>query len=246
MAAAARFDIDIKAALTAQLLEAFDRLTSAALTTTELASIENEPGVYKLYLDDTLVYVGKTDGSMRSRLTQHMVKIGGRKNITLADITFLCLYVGPNWTALAPETNLIAYWKAQGLCDWNGSGFGIHDPGRNREDTNKPPHGFDAMYPIREDWPCDWIEPERHNAAALLSSLKGRLPYLLRYERPSGGHPDYNAAEVDIPVANMPADQLLALITAELQGWQATAFPSHLILYKENRDYVYGRVIARG
>ncbi len=38
----------------------------------------------------------------------------------------------------------------------------------------------------------------------------------------------------------MMAIDLLSLIASQLNGWQATAFPSHLILYKENVTYAHG------
>jgi hypothetical protein len=33
------------------------------------------------------------------------------------------------------------------------------------------------------------------------------------------------------------------LIARALTGWQATAFPSHMIMYKERRTYMHGSVI---
>jgi hypothetical protein len=249
MGATSRFDIDIKSALTAQLLAAFEALTPAALNVDELSNVEAEPGVYELFQSGTLVYVGKTDGSMRKRLSEHMEKVSGRKNISLDEMTFNALYVGPNWTALAPETNLIKHYRSEGASAWNGNGFGIHDPGRNREETNKPPDGFDAQYPIREAWTCDWIEAGEHNASALLRSLKAGLPYLLRYKTTgtvSAGHPGYNDLEIPVPKTAMPAIELLELITGHLPGWQATQFPGHFILYEEEADYTYGKIVARG
>jgi len=42
----------------------------------------------------------------------------------------------------------------------------------------------------------------------------------------------------------MPADELLACVAKQFgPGWQATAFPSHLILYEENRSYTYGEIL---
>jgi Eco29kI restriction endonuclease len=248
MAATGRFDIDIKRALTSQLLDSFGALAPAPLEDDEVQTVEGEPGVYQLFNEETLVYVGKTDGSMRKRLSEHVEKISGRNNISLDEMTFSALYVSPNWTALAPETTLIAHYRREGLCAWNGNGFGPHDPGRSREETNKPPDGFDAQYPIKGDWSCDWIEAGSHNCSALLRSLKSGLPYLLRYQTTgslAAGHPDYNEVTVDVPQTGMPATELLALISSHLPGWQATAFPSHLILYNQSRDYAYGRVLER-
>ena len=40
------------------------------------------------------------------------------------------------------------------------------------------------------------------------------------------------------------ATELLRLIAQALPEWQATAFPSHMILYKEDRAYVHGKIIS--
>jgi hypothetical protein len=38
---------------------------------------------------------------------------------------------------------------------------------------------------------------------------------------------------------------LKALIALLPAGWQATHLPGYIILYKENKNYVHGQVIAR-
>jgi Eco29kI restriction endonuclease len=242
-----RFEINIVEALSVQLLTALNALTPAPLDEPRIVSLEDEQGIYLLYHRGTLVYVGKA-GSLPRRLADHRRKIAGRQNIALADMEFKCLFVHANWTALAPEAALIRHFKAagNGECPWNGNGFGPHDPGRDRETTNKAPDGFDAQFPIREGWVCDWVDAREWNCRELLLSLKGNLPYLLRYQaaertRYRGGHPDYNDVDLLVPHANMTAAELLGLIARRLPGWQATAFPSHMIVYKEDREYTHGR-----
>jgi hypothetical protein len=57
-------------------------------------------------------------------------------------------------------------------------------------------------------------------------------------------HPDYVSNWVVIPPGSCTVRQLLKLIVARLpQGWQATEFVSHVILYKESRAYTHGKVI---
>ncbi len=146
-----------------------------------------------------------------------------------------------------PEDALIKFHRKLGKGTWNGNGFGPHDPGRERESTNKPTEGFDATYPIRDEWPCSWIKAGDHTAYDLLRSLKSGLPYLLRFEgtkpKSQKPHPDHLAAKVKVPMDGMPAQDLLKLITKKLPGWQATVFPGHMILYKEHRSYNHGKVI---
>lgn len=252
----ARFEIDIISALSSQLEAAFDKLRPGPLVPAALDLLEPSQGVYQLYHAGVLVYVGKAN-NLPTRLREHWLKLCGRRRIDVKDASFKCLYVHENWTTLAPETSMIRHYKkkSSGLCEWNGNGFGPHDPGRNREITNKDPDGFDSLYPIREDWACDWIEPGNWNLLDLLVKLKDskKLPFLIRYETEHlggdkyadyrKGHPDHRTANVTVPTANMPAVELVRLITRSLPGWQSTAFPGHIILYKENVSYKYGTLI---
>jgi hypothetical protein len=71
--------------------------------------------------------------------------------------------------------------------------------------------------------------------------MKRELPFLLRYQQPSA---DYEGVSVTVPNAGMAATELLRLIAAALPtGWQATRFPSHVILYKKIREFQYGVTI---
>lgn len=246
------FEIDIVSALSDQLIESFDGLSPAALTERNLEVIRPEQGVYLLHKDQAVVYAGKADNLVR-RLSEHLQKLKGRRNIDPAGIGFECLYVHRNWTALAPETAVIAHYRAIEQASWNFSGFGSHDPGRNREETNKEPQGFDSMYPIRDDWACEFICAGEWNVRELLLELKRGLPFLLRFEvRGSNfraGHPRYNEVTVHIPRSGMPAREILARIAGAIPSRagqnpaQATIFPSHMILYFEGREYRHGEII---
>lgn len=243
------FEINIVRALADQLVEAFAQLESAPLVLPAIADLPQGQGVYQLFLDGSLVYVGKAD-SLRKRLGEHHQKVLGRQNISLEQMGFKALFVHPNWTALAPEDSLIKYYRKSGAgeCPWNGNGFGPHDPGRERETTNKAPDGFDAQYPIKADWPCDWIGAGSHNCQELLEKVKKGLPYLLRYGTANpknwrNGHPDFNTLEILVPFDEMPADELLIQVCKRIPGWQLTQFPGHFIMYKEKRDYTHGLVL---
>jgi len=251
MAYHAAFDLDLALALKDQLVAAFSDLEIGPLDGPSVASIKKDQGVYKLFYKELLVYVGKTD-SLQKRLGEHLTKIQGRNNISADDMGFKCLYVHKNWTPLAPEESLIKFFKSrgEGQCEWNGNGFGPHDPGRERETTNKHPDGFDAKYPIQYEWPCTWIRPKNWNILELLLSLKANLPFLLRYETAgkkghyTKGHADQRTAMVNIPKAGMRIDEILGRIANAMPGWQATRFPSHMILYKEDREYKYGEKLT--
>ncbi len=244
----ANFEIDIISALSSQLVDAFSQLDIGHLADEQIVSLPKGQGLYKLYHGDSLVYVGKA-GQLRRRLEEHRFKISGRRNIEVSEMGFKCLFIHRNWTALAPEDSLIRHYReaGEGECAWNGNGFGPHDPGRDRETTDKRPDRFDSQYPIRKGWICDWIEPGPHNAFALVKRIKSDLPYLFRFETAGKGstkpHLDYRDLTITIPRDHMTAEELLRTIAQALPGWQATAFPSHLILYKESRGYRHGQVI---
>ena len=247
MSHSGHFDLDIPRALHAQLIRTFEALQHKKLSRLPKLTVPKEIGVYGLFLDDRLVYVGKAT-SLNKRLGEHAFKIRGRRNISDEKIGFVCLTVNPNWAAYAPENILTQHFNGEDLCEWNGSGFGSHDPGRGREETDKPPDGFDGQFPIRTEWPCDWLDAGTYSALDLLLSLKKNLPYLLRYQTSAGrtwvkGHKDFDDCDVDVPTAGMHARKVLQLITSVLPGWQSTAFPSHIIFYKEARAYKHGEVL---
>jgi hypothetical protein len=225
-----------------QLLEAFANLQPAALDEANISDVPLVEGVYQLHYQGVLVYVGKAD-NLRSRLGQHRRKLSGRQGVDLGQVKFAALETNPNWTALAPEASLIAHFTQAGLAAWNGNGYGNHDPGRNREERNEAPDGFDQLYPIRYDWSVS-LEVGDYKVNELLQRAKSELPFLLRYQTSTKawrqGHPDYNDMTVSIVHPNMHIDELLQLIAQRVAGWQATRFSSHVIFYKENRQYTFG------
>ena len=242
------FDVDLGSALREQLLAAFEKLELGPLGDDALSGRTDGQGVYFLFHESELVYVGKAD-SLRKRLTEHRAKIEGRRGIQISSMSFKCLFLSNNWSALAPETSLLSHYKkAKKSPKWNGKGFGPHDPGRNRETTNKPPQGFDALYPIQDDWRCDLVDAREWNCLDLLLEIKANLPYLLCFQTKTKslekGHPEYNDISVRVPRASMPARELLRLIVGRLPGWQATVFPGHMILYRETKAYKHGEVLT--
>jgi hypothetical protein len=244
----AHFEIDLVTALAEQLVAAFAKLEEGTLTLEHINEVPHAQGVYHLFREGTLVYVGKDEDDLRKRLTEHREKIAGRRNIDVGEMGFKCLTLHKNWAALAPEASLIKHYQTQpNICEWNGNGFGSHDPGRNRETTNQHQEGFDSIFEIRDDWPCKGIKAGRYNARELLILLKTELPFLLRYQTKArhyrAGHEDYDDVTVEVPHDEMPAIELLKLVTQHLPGWQATRFPSYMILYKEKREYKFGTVI---
>lgn len=251
----AEFEFDLPSALQDELIRLFDRMHAAPLDVATTSSIEEVQGVYQLFHDGELVYIGKTDAEagLKTRLSRHAKKILHRPTFA-GDVSFKAVRVMV-FAAMDLETQLIKHYRGlhAGAASWNGSGFGSNDPGRERETTNKPPKGFDPRYPISIDIPGNYLRTEGMSVAVALAELKSVVPYTIRYETlrgPTGRalanrpHPDLLAARITPP----PGPQtvrglLLAICTALGPNWQATLFPSHVILYKEEQSYKYGEIL---
>jgi hypothetical protein len=239
MPAHAEFKLSITKALTSQLVDALTQLTPKPLTLKNLAKVGSRSGVYQLYVSGELVYVGSAENSLSQRLTQHQRKLSGRQNIDMKSVSYTALYVDEDMTVLAPEKQLTNIFKKQGLCGWNTSGFGMKDPGSERDTTVWPAGHFDVQYPIKLDYVPD-LEPRVWNLGDLLKALKADLPFLFRYKRAAD---TYAAHEVRTE-AGLTVRELLERVAATLSdGWQITAFPGYVIMYPKPRAYAQGIVI---
>jgi len=227
-----RFDLDIGLAIADQLGSFLDDLVPEPLSNAAaIAAIPGSGGIYRLHYQGVPVYVGKAD-SLRLRLSQHAGDFDGRRNITRQAVSFVCATLSKNWSPFGAEDILMR----QARLAWQNSGFGNNDPGRRRDQSVVSANHWDALYPIRLDWNSEFRAGD-YSAADLLEGLKGSLPFLLRFEREGqGGYaphfPEVLAATITLPVDNMPFWDIMALIVAELPGWQATALPGYAILYR--------------
>lgn len=249
------FEFDLPRALKAELIDLLDKMETGMLRPDVTAEIPEAQGVYQIFYGDELVYIGKTDAEagLRTRLTRHSRKIMHRPTLVNA-VRFKAVRIMV-FTAMDLETQLINHYRVahRDLAGWNGSGFGSNDPGRQREETNKKPDGFDDKHSISIDLPVELLTPGTLKVAAALTKLKTALPYTLRYEtlrnehgRAQRGqpHPDLLAADVTIPAAPHTVRQLMRLISQALGAeWQATMFASHVILYRETKTYTYGETL---
>ena len=246
MAATRHFTFDLTGALAQQLEAALPGLTQAPLTLDALEDVDTVPGIYQLYLRAELIYIGKADRNLRARLTDHHRKISGRLNITIEDMSFTGLYLEGTWIPVGPEQMLINKRKlftgAEPL--WNTNGFGMNDPGSRRDNTFFKEDHFDVMYPANLDYVIESIEEGVYPTNELLPLLKDALPYVFRYESKSAKHPDYLASQVHITQSPLTATQAFdALINALPTGWQITALPGYVIMYKTVQSYQSARRI---
>lgn len=249
------FEFDLPSALKAELISLLDGMETGLLQHDATTAVPETQGVYQLFYEGALVYVGKTDSEagLRTRLTRHARKIMHRPSLTGA-VRFKAVRIMV-FTAMDLETQLIKHYRSlhNGAAAWNGSGFGSNDPGRERETTNRQPEGFDDQHPIDIDLSGEYLLPGMVPVATALADLKAVLPYTLRYEtlrdergraRRGKPHADLLATNVTIPPAPQTVRDLIQTIRSALgANWQATAFASHVILYMENRPYQYGTVL---
>jgi hypothetical protein len=220
------FTFDMTGALADQLEAVLPTLTPEALTVSDIDRVDASPGVYQLYQAESLVYIGKADDNLKGRLHDHHRKISGRLNIALSDMSFTGLYLEGTWIPVGPEQMLINRWKRRVGEEplWNTNGFGMNDPGRERDTTNFKESHFDVLYPAKQ--------------------LKNDLPYVFRYENQWAKHPDYLVSQVDISRDSPTAmEALQALISALPHGWQLTVLPGYVILYKEVRRFPSARYV---
>jgi hypothetical protein len=243
------FEFDLPGALLDHLVTVLDGMESAPLSVDGLRGVPEEQGVYQLFLDGALVYIGKTDNEagLLKRLLRHSRKTQHRVGLSPERVTFKAvrIYV---FTAIDLETQLIRHYTGKTGTAWNGSGFGANDPGRER-DKSKPGR-FDTSFPMDIDRPLDLDLSVVATAAQAISAIKAAIPYTLRVQPKTKGsrqpHPDL-ATAVNLPSGPWTARTALAEVTKQLPpGWQATALAALLILYKETEDgYRGATVLAR-
>lgn len=232
------FEFDLPDALLTHLIRVLDGLEIAPLTLDSVSSVPEAQGVYQLFLDGELVYIGKTDAEagLRNRLNRHATKIQHRLNLDPARISFRAVRIFV-FTAIDLETQLIRHYTGGGT-RWNNRGFGANDPGRRRDRTRIRSSNFDAMYPIDIDRPLDIDFTSARNAGQVVVRLKQALPYTFRYET-EGRRPASELTDTSLVIkadARSARDVLIALVAQLPEGWQATSFMHQLILYRETAD----------
>lgn len=243
------FELDLPRALLRDLVELLDGMGRAPLDgATVKANIPEEQGVYQLFLDDTLAYVGKTDSEagLNQRLGRHAEKIRQRHNLDPKRVSFKAVRIFV-FTAVDLETQLIKHYSATATPPpWNLSGFGSNDPGRERDTTTLKAGHFDLRYPIDIDVPLGASAAVgEFSVSEVLATLKGEVPYVIRYQNNGGKsrrpHADLESTKVKIPDGGHNARSVLKLVQAALgPDWQVTVQPGYIIIYKEKKAYPHG------
>jgi hypothetical protein len=131
------FAFDLDRGISDQVVE---RLDGSPLLPLRRGVGPPESGIYALYYKGALVYVGKaskdttaSQRTLRRRLSEHVSKIEGARNISLKDIQCRYLTFDSEWWVFAAEFALITRYKPE----WNASGFGSKIPGVGRPGTHR-------------------------------------------------------------------------------------------------------------
>ncbi len=244
------FELDLPGALLSQLVSVLDEMISAPLTTANVEGLPDEQGIYQLIYNGQIVYVGKTDGraGLRQRLGRHVWTIQHRCNLESEYVQYKAVHIFV-FTAVDLESLLRRHYGHGVGLPWDRSGFGSNDPGRERDTTTLSPTAFDALYPIDIDRHLEFHPQLPLTAAALLEQLKTVVPYGVRAQSRSGTTRKPHS-DLDVEITNLGPDitarGVVTKIIASLPaGWQGTLLPGRVILYRENKEYSAGVVIAR-
>lgn len=131
------FEFDLDRGIREQVVE---KLEASPRLPLEKDFAPTASGIYALYFKGDLVYLGRTASgttksrrTLRIRLNEHVDKIAGRKNISLADMRCRYLTFQSEWWTFAAEFALITHYDPA----WNGSGFGSKVPGEGRPGTHR-------------------------------------------------------------------------------------------------------------
>ncbi len=250
------FEFDLPEALLKRLIDALDEVSPTLLTAEALAHLPEVQGVYQLFLKrgDRLdrVYIGKTDSEagLKKRLLKHARKVRDRVGLDPDAVYFKALRVFV-FTAVDLETQLIKHYGGVKAVEWNGSGFGANDPGRERDTTKYKEKHFDAQFPIDIDRPLGLNLPREGSAADLLRALKRATPYLIRFQTISQHSRTAHQDLEDTPVVLADTDLesaatvIVGVVRSLPPGWHATMLPSHVVIYKnDDRKFPSGRRLA--
>lgn len=247
------FELDVEKVLREQLPPFFDDVQPATLTPENIQLLPPQAkGAYLLLHDGVEIYAGKTDArhGFRNRLERHHYSIQHRRGLDSERVSFKAIRIWV-FSALDVESLLINELKNRraGALAWNFSGFGSNDPGRKRE--GQQPADFDLEYPIYVERPLPFMPAGDHTIHDVLQTLKNGLPYLLRYQtrgdRARSGHDEYRDSNVRLPTPGMSALEVMKAIVEAFpdDSWQATIFPSRIILYKKKEDFEFASYIIR-
>lgn len=140
------FTFDLDAGIRSQLIEHLNSTPKLAL---ESGVGPTTSGLYAIYLDGRLVYIGKatktftkSGRTLRARLGEHVRKLSERTGSDLSRFQVTYATFDSDWWVVAGEVALIRHLAPP----WNDSGFGSKTPGAGRPGTDRISE-FDRLFP---------------------------------------------------------------------------------------------------
>lgn len=140
------FTFDLDAGIRAQLI---DHLNSTPKLPLKSGVGPKESGLYAIYLDENLVYIGKatksftkSERTLRDRLGEHVRKLSERTGGDLSRFKITYATFDSDWWVVAGEVALIRHLSPS----LNASGFGSKTPGAGRPGTDRISE-FDKLFP---------------------------------------------------------------------------------------------------
>lgn len=241
-----QFRLSITEALSTQLYAALAVLDPAPLTQRNLDALApqaeklglpSQAGVYQLFRKEPdkdeepqLAYVGKADEPLPARLGNHLYKLSGRQGISIEEMSFRCLFVEEDLSAVSPEKMLIKRHLQTGRIVWNNRGFGNNDPGRNRDRTVIKSNHFDLEFPIDLSRTVKGLTPGTRSLHSVLWEIKHGIPFLFRFKQSAA----FKTQMVDVPDGELTVDEAFRLIAKYLSGkWQICSLLGWVIMYDD-------------
>lgn len=229
------FRLSVTLALRDQLNATLESIEPAPLRFDVLDLLEVRGGVYELFLDGDLVYVGKANSDLPGRLRIHARKLAGRTGGLASRVQFRCVYVDEDLHAVSAERLLIDLQRAVGGVAWNTNGFGNKDPGKRRDQTTIKSDHFDALFPIDLDYPVHVVLPPGLTSLhAVALELKASLPYLWRFESTAAVSELLRGIELDsdeVPDTQSARSWFEWFTRRAPAGWVTIALPGYVISY---------------
>lgn len=172
------FRFEIGPAILAQLR---DKLARIPVVPISEALDAKYPGFYQLFVGGEPRYIGKTARPIGQRLREHARKLRHRIGIDFGAVGCRYAFVEDPSLVDVAEGALIEYFGAQGLAEWNTSGFGSKVTGHGR--------GGQAASAWATEYPPDleaWVEiewTEVMSLANLIQQVKKGAPITLSIPR---------------------------------------------------------------
>lgn len=192
-------------------------------------------GVCLLHYAGSPVYLGKAD-DVGERLGQHLRKLLGRRNIDPEKIGYKCILLDRSMSTAANESILIEMFRKNHSGMWNGRGFGLKDPGKERDGTK--PSWFDENHPIRLDLQVSGVAGAM-SLQALCLTLKTQLPYVFRFDLEDRREDTIDTSSID----KTPMAMLDAIVRHLGPGWRGAVLSFGMVIYKNQKNYPYATVV---